>query len=73
MLYPVPDADNLFRKGTIAMFVVAGLLAACICAVWWLERWVVQRVPRPATPSSPGVPEIEVGEGEKESASLAKV
>lgn len=45
VLYPVPDAEHLFHKGTIAMFVVSSLLALWIVVVWYLERWVLRRVP----------------------------
>lgn len=69
VLYPVPDAENLFRKGTIAMFVVSGVLAAWICAVWYLEKWVLRRVPPPLE-EPVGV--VVVGEKESD-LSLAKV
>lgn len=69
VLYPVPDAETLFRKGTIAMFVVSGLLALWIVVVWYLEKWVVRRVPPPK--EEPAI-EIEIP-GKDSDLSIAKV
>lgn len=49
-LYPVPDAGGRFRKGTVAMLVVVGVLAAWIVLVWYLERWVERQVGEPDEP-----------------------
>ncbi|RJE23922.1 Major Facilitator Superfamily [Aspergillus sclerotialis] len=38
VLYPATDASTGFRKGTIAMVVVAILLALWIGIVWWRDR-----------------------------------
>lgn len=73
VLYPAPDAPGLFRKGTIAMFVVAGVLAAWICVVAYVERWVARRVPPPLEPESELAVEVDVGtEGKESDVSLAK-
>ncbi len=44
VLYPVPDAAGLFHKGTIAMFVVAAVLALWIGLVMLTERRVRSEV-----------------------------
>jgi len=46
VLYPATDAANHFRKGTIAMFVVAGVLVVWIFLVWFIERHVERKAER---------------------------
>lgn len=43
ILYPATDAPNRFHKGTIAMFVVAAVLAAWVGVTLLLEKHVARK------------------------------
>lgn len=50
ILFPATDAPVRFRKGTISMFVVAGVLAGWVVLVYLLERHVQRRTEPDAPP-----------------------